>query len=303
MSQLLNALSEALVETVKKVGQHVLRVEGRERLPTSGVVWSRDGLVVTVNHGVERDRDLRVGLPDGTTVSAQVVGRVPNLDLVLLRAGAESRQLTPADWAEADQLNVGALTLALGRPGPDVLATFGILSAVETGWHAPTGGHFTHYVQSDVVMYPGFSGGPLVNADERVLGINTSALVSGLSLTIPTAALRRAVEALLKHGRVKQGYLGLGGQPVRLPKAQQALAGQETGLLLMMVEPGGPADQSGLLLGDILLTLDNHPLRSMEDLLGLLNGNSERAGATVPIRFLRAGQPREGRVTIGERTS
>jgi S1-C subfamily serine protease len=151
-------------------------------------------------------------------------------------------------------------------------------------------------------MYPGFSGGPLVNADEHLLGINTSALIGGLSLTIPTATIRRTVETLLKHGRIKQGYLGLGGQPVRLPKAQQAQVGQETGLLLMMVEPGGPADQGGLLLGDILLSLDGQILNRMEDLLGLLNGNGERAGATVPIRFLRAGQPREGHVTIGERS-
>lgn len=300
MSQLLNDLSEALVATVKSVGQQVVRVEGRERLSTSGVVWSQDGLVVTAHHGVKRDQAVRVGLPDGTTASAKVLGRVPNLDLALLRV--DSDKLTPADWAEADQLQVGALVLALGRPGPDVLATLGILSAVETGWRAPTGGHFTHYVQSDVVMYPGFSGGPLVSAHEQALGINTSALVNGLSLSIPTATLRRAVETLLNHGRVRQGYLGLGGQTVRLPNAHQAQVGQETGLLLMMVEPGGPADRGGLLLGDILLSIDNETLKGMDDLLSLLNGQGERVGATVPIRFLRAGQPRDGHITIGERT-
>lgn len=299
MSQLLTALSEALVETVKKVGPSVLRVEGRARLPASGVAWSRDGLILCTDHSLERDRTLRVGLPDGTTASAHLVGRAPNLDLALLRA--DTHNLAVPAWAEADRLNVGALALALGRPGPDVLATFGILSAVETGWQAPTGGHFTHYVQSDVVMYPGFSGGPLVNAEEQVLGLNTSALVNGLSLTIPTATLRRAVETLLKHGRVKQGYVGLGGQAVRLPKAQQAEAGQESGLLLMTIEPGGPADQGGLVLGDILLSLDGQALRRMEDLLGLLNGNGERAGKRVPIRYLRAGQPRAGHLTIGER--
>jgi len=275
----------------------VVRVEARGRLPASGIVWSDDGIIITANHVVERDDNLRAGLPDGQTISARLVGRDPGTDLAVLRVSAKN--LTAPAWAEPETMQVGTLALALGRPGQKVLATLGILSALDEAWRTPTGGQIDHYLQTDAVMYPGFSGGPLVDTEHRVLGLNTSALVQGFSLSLPAPSVRRTVEALLTHGRVRRGYLGIGAQPVRLSEAIHRQVGQESGLLLMMVEPRSPAEKGGLLLGDILISLDGQPLHEMEDLLALLSNG--RVGAAVPVRIVRGGELRDVRVTVGER--
>ena len=299
MTELLTTLSQALVNTVEMAGPGVVRVEARNRLPASGIVWSDDGVIVTANHVVERDGDIRVGLPDRQTASAQLVGRDPGTDLAALRVRVSAKNLTAPAWAAPEMMQVGALALALGRPGEKVLATLGILSALDEAWRTPTGGQIDHYLQTDAVMYPGFSGGPLVDTEHRVLGLNTSALVQGFSLSIPAPTVRRTVEALLTHGRVRRGYLGIGAQPVHLSEAIGQQVGQETGLLLMMVEPRSPAEKGGLLLGDILISLDGQSLSEMGDLLALLSDG--RVGGAVPIRIVRGGELRDVRVTIGER--
>jgi S1-C subfamily serine protease len=297
MAEVLNALSDALVETVEKAGRGVVRLEARRRLPASGVVWSADGVIVTANHVIERDNDLRVGLPDGQTVGARLAGRDPGTDLAVLRV--EKKNLAAPQWAEPQTLQVGQLVLALGRPGQKILATLGILSTLDEAWRTPAGGLVDRYVHTDAVMYPGFSGGPLVDVEQRVIGLNTSALTRGLSLSLPTPTVRRTVEALLTHGRLRRGYLGIGAQPVRLSDAVRRQTGQETGLLLMMVAPGGPAEKGGLYLGDILIRLDDQPLHDMDDLLALLSNG--RVGRTVPLRIVRGGEVRDLRLTIGER--
>lgn len=296
MSELLTAVSQALVETVAAVEASVVRVEARQRLPGSGVVWSADGLVVTSAHVVERDRDIRLGLADGRVLPARLLGRDPGTDLALLRAEADD--LPAAAWAEAEALAVGSLVLALGRPGGKVLATLGIVSAVDQGWNTPAGGFADHYVQSDTVMYPGFSGGALVDAAQRVLGVNTSALVSGLSVTLPTQTVRRVVEALRRNRRVRRGYLGVQAQSVALPDALRERLQQESGLLLLYVEPNSPAAQSRLVQGDTLVTLNGLPLRSLNDLALALNG--DHADGQVLAQVVRGGQVRELPVAIGE---
>jgi S1-C subfamily serine protease len=148
-------------------------------------------------------------------------------------------------------------------------------------------------------MYPGFSGGPLVDADGKVLGLNTSALLRGISLAVPASTLRRVTETLLAHGRVRRGYLGVGSQPVRLPSALAKQLDQETGLLLVSVEPGSPAEQGGLLLGDVIVALAGQPIRHMDDLLAGLSG--DQVGASVPVRIVRGGKVQEMKVVIGER--
>jgi S1-C subfamily serine protease len=297
MAEVLSKLSEDLAATVAEGGHTVVRVEARDRLPASGIVWSADGIIVTAHHVVERDDNITIGLPDGQSVAATLVGRDPTTDLAVLRA--QTRGLRVPSWTEPDGLRVGYLTLALGRPGRSVQATLGIISALGDSWRSPGGGHVDRYVQTDVTMYPGFSGGPLVDASGRVLGLNTSALLRSTSLAVPVSTIRRVVETLLTHGRIRRGYLGVGAQTVRLPAALAQQLGQETGLMLASVESGSPADRHGLLLGDILVSLDGQALRSVEDLLVMLTG--ERVGATVPARVVRGGQARELRVTIGER--
>jgi S1-C subfamily serine protease len=196
-------------------------------------------------------------------------------------------------------MQVGHLVLALGRPGQTVQATLGIISALGESWRTPVGGLVDHYVQTDVVMYPGFSGGPLVSAAGQLLGLNTSALVRGVSLTVPTVTLKRVVDMLVKHGKVRRGYLGVNTQPVRLPAALAQQLGQETGLLLVAVEPGSPAEQGGLLLGDTIVTLESSAVQQHDDLLALLS--ADRVGAPVKIRIVRGGQVQELSVVVGER--
>jgi S1-C subfamily serine protease len=296
MSDVLQSLSNAMAGLVDQTGPQVVRVEGRSRLPASGVVYAADGVIVTANHGVERDDNLRVGLADGSSLAATLLGRDPATDLAVLKV--EQGGLVPATWAPASDLRVGNLILALGRPGQTVQATLGVVSALGSAWRAG-GGEFDSYLQTDVVMYPGFSGGPLVGADGRLGGINSSALARGVSVTVPSATVQRVVATILAHGRMPRGYLGIGIQPVRLDEALQAALGQQTGLMLLSVEADGPAGRGGLLQGDVLVSLDGVALRQLDDLQGLLTG--ERVGKTAAVRLVRAGQVHEQQVVVGQK--
>jgi S1-C subfamily serine protease len=183
---------------------------------------------------------------------------------------------------------VGHFALALGRPGTNVRATMGIISALGKAWRTPAGGSVDRYLQTDTVMYPGFSGGPLVDAQGRFVGLNTSALLRGVSITVPAPTLERVVRDLKEHGSVRRAYLGVGAQPTRLPDAVAKDLDQETGLLLVSVEPGSAAEKGGLFLGDTLVTLGESPLRHMDDLFNGLD--SGRIGNSVTVRILRGGE-------------
>ena len=241
MGELLTDLSESLAATVEAAGNVVVQVDARRRLPASGILWSADGVVVTAHHVVEREENIKVGLPNGDDVPATLVGRDPSTDLAVLRI--ESPGLKEAVKADTKSLRVGHLVLALGRPTGDIRATLGVTSALGGGRDTSSEGRLDFYVQTDVVMYPGFSGGPLVDVESRVLGLNTSALARGLSLAVPVDTIERVVKSLMTHGRIRRGYLGIGAQPVRLPEALAKDLGQESGLLLVSVEEGSPADQ------------------------------------------------------------
>lgn len=297
MPQVLHDLSDALAGVVATAGPSVVRVEARRRLSASGIVWSADGVVVTAHHVVERDENIALGLPDGATVEASLVGRDPTTDVAVLRAKAAD--LTPAARTDGD-LQVGHLVLALGRPGHTVQATLGIVSALgDSNWRTPAGGQLDRYLQTDVVMYPGFSGGPLVDVSGRVLGLNTSALLRGVSLTVPSASLDRVVNTLLTHGRVRRGYLGIGAQRAHLPSVVADELGRDVGLLVVSVEPDSPADQGGILLGDTIVALGGAPVARIDDLMASLGG--DRVGNAVPVQVVRGGELKELSVTIGER--
>ena len=299
MSDVLQNLSNELAATVESVGPSIVRVESRRRLPASGIVWSADGVIVTSHHIVEREENIKIGLADGQTVSASLVGRDPTTDLAVLRSEASNLSIPTWTTFEANSIQVGHLVLALGRPGKTVQATLGIISALSENWRTPGGSQLDYYLQTDVVMYPGFSGGPLVSATGQVVGLNTSALVRGVSATVPATSMRKVVEALLAHGRIKRGYLGVSTQPVRLPAALSNQLNQETGLLLVSVEPDSPADKGGLLLGDTIVALNDSAIRQHDDLLAQLG--ADQVGTDVSIRVVRGGQVQEVSVVIGER--
>ncbi len=296
MSDVLTQLSENMAAVVAAAEASVVRIEARRRIPASGVAWKEKGMIITAHHAVQQEEAIGVVGQAGERWDAELVGRDPSTDLALLKL--KGGDLTPADWAEPELVRVGHLVLAVGRPGRSLQATLGVVSAFGDSWRTPMGGRVDRYLQTDVVMYPGFSGGALLGVDQRVIGINTSALVRGISLTLPTSTVARVAADLLQHGRVRQGYLGVSSQPARLPKGQAEFLNQETGLLLASVEPESPAANGGLMLGDTLLSLDDLPLRHMDDLLSAL---ADRAGQTATIKYLRGGQVQSGAVTVGER--
>lgn len=297
MTQTIQELSNGLAATVAAVAPSVVRVDGRRRSAASGIVWSADGLIVTANHVIHRDDNIRVTTAGNDTAEATLIGRDPSTDLALLQINL-SEMSAPAFAAE-DEMGVGHFVLALGRPGRTIQATFGIVSALGDGWRTPMGGRIDHYLQTDVVMYPGFSGGPLVAANGRLMGLNTSGLGQGVSLAIPVATLGRVVDSLRAHGRVRRGYLGVNTQRVRLPEDVAASTGQRAGLLVISVEPGSPAAEAGLTLGDTILTLSGRSIIRHEDLLAALSG--EAVGQKEVMQILRGGRIQELTVKIGER--
>lgn len=300
----LSGLSHELAELVETAGRSLVRVEGRRRLSASGIVWSEDGLIVTAHHALEREEQIGIGLPDGQTAAATLIGRDPTTDVALLRLKepwSGDRSLLARAAFEGD-VRVGHLVLALGRPGQNVQATLGIVSALGGTWRSPAGGRLSHYLQTDVVMYPGFSGGPLVTAaagGALLLGLNTSALLSGVSLTVPTDSLRGIVDTLVAHGRVRRGYLGVGAQPVRLPANLAEQLDQRAGLLLVSVSTDSPAERGGLLVGDIIVAIDGEGVHHVENLQAALGG--DRVGQPVAVRIVRGGQVQDLTITIGER--
>lgn len=292
----LATFSEALSGAVSKAEVGIVRVEARRRLPASGIVWSEDGLVVTAHHVVQREHNIRVGFSSREALPAEFVGRDETTDLAVLQVEGDGYQ--PLTWSR-EELEVGHLVLALGRPGADVMATLGIVSASGEAWRTPAGGHLDRYLQTDVVMYPGFSGGALIDAQGKGIGLNSSTLLRGVSMTAPYSSMQRIVEALVKHGHVRRGYLGVGVQPVRLPEELAKDVDQKTGLLLVSVEAGSPAEKSGLVLGDVLIEMAGEALTQVDDLLAALSG--ERVGQELPVRVLRAGKLEERQAQVGER--
>jgi S1-C subfamily serine protease len=296
MAEVIREMSQGFAGIVEAAEGNVIRVEGRRRIPASGIVWSDDGVIVTAHHVLKRDRDLNIGLPNGEMIPAELIGRDATTDLAALRV--EGADLHAPKWGTPDDLRVGHLVLALGRPGKSIQATLGIVSAVAGSWRTSAGGEIGHYLQTDVVMYPGFSGGPLVNVEGEIVGLNTSAF-RGVSLTLPTPTVSRVIESLLSHGRVRRGYLGVGLQPVRLPEKKVKGLDQETALLVISVEGESPAEDAGVVLGDTILALNDEPIRHLDDLLSKLG--TDLAGVDASLRILRGGEVETLRVKVGEK--
>jgi len=296
MSQIGTELSEATAAAVEKAGRAVVRVEGRRRGPSSGIAWSADGVIVAAHHNLEWDEDIGIGLHDGTVAKANVIGRDPTTDTAVLRAPLTG--LAVPDWA-ADGVKVGHLVLVLTRPGRTVRASLGVVHALGDEWRTHAGGRVDRYLQTDVDVQPGFSGSLLVDLGGRALGMNNAGLMRGASLAVPPATLRRVVEALLAHGQIKRGFIGIGTVPVRLPADIQKTAGQPAGLLVTSVQADSGAGRAGLLLGDVLLAVDGQALSGPADLLPFLE--ADRIGQPIAVRILRAGETRDVQVTVGSR--
>jgi S1-C subfamily serine protease len=300
----LAAFSDNLASVVERASRSIVTVAARPRQSATGILWKADQetIVLTADHVVEREDDITIGLPDGREVKAQLIGRDPSSDLAALRlSGVDlGTENVPAETAEG--LHVGNLVLAIGRPssaGPRV--SFGAVSSIDgprRTWH---GGEIEGIIYADVTLYPGFSGGPLVDLSGRVVGLNSSHLTRQNSTALPIATLRRVATTLLTHGRVRRGYLGVGTQQVPLPEAMAQKAGltQQSGLLIVAVEAGSPAEKAGLLVGDVLVGIGETPVSDVDALRAQLGG--DKLDQTVSLKILRGGEPRQVDVTISER--
>jgi S1-C subfamily serine protease len=297
MTNLAEQLSASLASVVETSSPSVVRVEGHRRLWSSGVVWSADGIVIAAHHALEVDEGVDVGLPDGKVLKADVVGRDPGTDLAVLRL--EASGLVPPRWAPVDEARVGHLVLALSRPGRGARASLGIVSALGEAWRTPAGGRVERFLQSSIVPERGFSGGLLVDVAGGALGVNSAGLLRGNGVALPQVTVKRVVEALLLHGRVQRGYLGISAYPARLTAALATELSQTGGLIVVGVQPESPADKAGILQGDLLVSLDRQALATIGDLQALLD--EERIGRELHARVVRAGRPLELGISVGTR--
>jgi len=289
----LKDLSKEIEALVEKASQSVVRVDARRGRAGTGIVWD-SGLVLTANHVVEQEEDIEV-VVDGKSAKASLVGRDPATDLALLKVDGLSAPAMPR--AKVSDLKPGQIVLAIGRPG-SLKATFGTISAVSSSWRGWRGSEIEHLIQTNAPLYPGFSGGPLVDADGRAVGMNSWVFGRGDGRAIAMDVAERVVESLRADGRIKRPYLGIGTQQVPLPDAVKARVNQDSGLLIVAVEPQSPADKAGLMQGDTMVALNGTVTSNLEDLYAGLR--KIKVGATQTLKVIRAGELKEIAVTVGE---
>jgi S1-C subfamily serine protease len=295
-SNVLADLSSRLSTAVDKVGEHVVAIHARRRIPSSGVIW-REGIIVSASHTVRRDGDVRVKLPSGDDIVAQVAGRDAATDLIVLRA--PDLKAKPAPRADAGAASVGSLVLAVGRPGRNVTASFGIVSADIEGWRGGSGARIEHVLRLDLAVYDGFSGGPLVAASGGVIGINNSAFARGGAAALPASVVDTVVDELLTRGHIRRPFIGVGVHPVALGSAlvKRNNLTHDVALVVVSIADGEAADAAGILLGDLLVAVDGQALARPSDLLDALSSVPD--GGSVRVTVLRGGIPQE--VTIEPR--
>jgi S1-C subfamily serine protease len=290
-SGVLASLSDDLASAVSRAAASVVAVHGRRRFPASGLVW-REDQVITASHVLERDSDLSITAPDGVQHNATLVGRDPGSDVAILSVAGAT--LEPIQRAESNRLSAGNLTLAVGRPGtPEPIASFGAVSSIGGAWRTAQGGVLDAYIRADVALLPGLSGGALVNAEGQVIGMLSAYLAGGDPVAIPVHSIDQIVERILTGGSVRRAYLGVSTQPVELQEVLRRRLGvqQTAGLMLLGVEPGAPAERSGLLLGDILLAIGDRAVEDGEALQMALGPAA--IGQPTMIKLIRGGELRE----------
>ena len=286
----LTALSMELADVVGKVGKSVVAVDGRPRYGSSGVFW-RPGIIVTAEHTIRREDEIQIALPDGATTSATVAGSDPGTDLTVLKVDGHAGDAPTV--ATGDPVS-GNLALAIGRsPDSGVNATMGIVSAVSGSWRTWRGGRLDRYIRLDLTMYPASSGGLVVNTKGEAIGIATSALSRIAGLAIPASTVNRVVDEILSRGHVARGYLGVGLQPVELPDHHK-------GLIVLSLEPDGPAAKAGVLIGDVLVSLGGTAVTDTDDIQSVLEGHA--VGQKIEAGVVRGGAAVTVAIVVGERS-
>ncbi|HTA58728.1 MAG TPA: trypsin-like peptidase domain-containing protein [Candidatus Baltobacteraceae bacterium] len=292
-------LSKELAETTAKAGAHAVAVHTESRGSSSGVIW-RPGIVVTAEHALQRDEDIQLTLPDGSVASAKLVGRDASTDVAVLKC-EEANSAVPS-FSDTTTLHPGNVTLVVGRTrasGP--IAALAFVSMVADERRLWGGLTLSPYVRLDVALPHTAVGGAVVDSEGRIAGIATPKFAPAGALALPVATVNRVADGLLAQGRIPRGYLGVGLQPIRLPEnIRDTLQRREkTAAIVLEVEPGGPAHNAGVVIGDILISLATKPVTRLEDVQVYLHG--ENIGKSVAALFLRGGAPRDVNITVAER--
>ena len=298
----LDAYSRAVIHAVERVGPAVVRVLIQRVMPVrtsrgsknrevgghgSGVIFTPDGFVLTNSHVVKDARSVRVEIPDGRTVSAEIIGDDPDTDVAVLRV--EGSQLPWAQLGDSSTLRAGQLVIAIGNPlGFQSSVTAGVVSALGRSFRSTTGRLIDDVIQTDAALNPGSSGGPLVDSKATVIGINTAVIrpAQGICLAVGINTVKVVASKLMRDGRVHRGYIGVSGQNIALePAAARALGMPGGGVLVLHVEPDSPASRAGIREGDVLIRLGDATLAGIDDLHRVLT--EDRIGQEIEVEYLR----------------
>jgi len=298
-TSVLETLSNEFAAAASEAAAAVAAIYGRRWMPSSGIQWQK-GIFVTADHTIRREEDIPLFVEEGKPFKARLAGRDPSTDLAILRVDGDTGPLP--QFGDSSALKIGHFVLALGRSrGSKLVASAGIVGGLGGEWEPRRGGRLDQHIRLDLELYPGFSGGPLVNTQGKVVGINTRGLARGRAVTIPVATVNRVVAELLEKGHIARPYLGLAMQPVSLPESLRSKLGtqQNTALLVMHVEPGGPAEKAGVLIGDLLTDFSGNALEDTSDIQHLLG--KAKIGDVVQANLLRAGSPLKIALTLADR--
>jgi S1-C subfamily serine protease len=292
----LTSFSDAMVQLVAAAQASVIAVKAGAYRTVSGVVIDANHIAVP-EHALRRKDDIPLVTADGQKAAAKILGRDPGIDLAIL--WTDKLPLIPL--AAAENLKAGMLAAVIGMTA-DVGASvsLGILGAVGAARRTWRGGTLDHFVRLDVNLYPSQNGAAVINGDGQLVGMATPALSRHSTMAIPVSTIARTVSELQKEGRIRQGWLGVGVQPVQIPMhLREKLAGApEFGLILLNAVADSPAAEAGLQIGDILITLDGKSVSDVEELQALLRG--PLVGKQVPVLALRGGEPMHLTITIQE---
>ena len=299
MEDALTSISDKLAGIVQAVNPHIVSVAARRHYPSSGFCWSPD-VVVTADHTIQREEDVTVTLANGQILGATLAGRDPGTDLAVLKL--QNHESSIAQLPRESSPKAGELVLVIGRsPDSGVNASLGIISAMSGPWRTWRGGQLDAYIRLDAKLFPQSSGGAVVNVRGELVGVASSALSRIAGIAIPVSTVSTITEKLIQRGFVPRGYLGIAVQQVPFSEdlSKRVSIANQSGLIVLTVEAGGPADKAGILVGDVLTGIGEAQIEQTEDLQEF--SDSGVVGKAVTIKYIRGGALHDSLLTVAER--